>query len=138
MGSSPKGSFGGVAPGAAPNNKNGPERKADSKLPAAVAFFVMCGLLVEIALNVDSFNAVDGCFRPGDCHHLREVVRGSLAETNLAIAPRVVFFRHQQINLPLLSHKAYRLTVREALLAAGGMFIAVFAELQIAGEIQNL
>ena len=61
---------------------------------------------------------------------MSKVIGSRFAEpARLAIAPRVMLFRHQHIDVPVLRHQADRFTGGDALLAASHMFLAVLAQL---------
>src|SRR5665213_1192623 len=139
MGTRPKGSLGGFAATS--------RSAAGTTSPAALNTRVMetlagrrrpaLRLFAYVALNIDGFDSADGGFSTRYGHDFCEVVSGGFAEADPAVAARIVLFGHQQIDRARFGNETAGLAVSDAFLAAGRMFVAMFAELEIAGKVQD-
>src|SRR3981081_3168703 len=69
---------------------------------------------------------------------MRHVLSGRFAEIAQRAAPGPVLPSHQHVGVPIFRKQADRLAVSEALLAAGTVFFAMLAHLQVTREIDDL
>ena len=95
-------------------------------------------LLLDRALDVEGFDAVDFGEGAVDSHDLSNQFDRLLTELGQSFAARIVFLIHQDVHGSVLRQQADRLAVADALLSAFDVLFAMLADLKIAREINDV
>src|SRR5579864_5432792 len=94
--------------------------------------------LIDEALHVDGVDSTDRSFSASDFYDLGEVLAGGFAQRGLAVAAGIVLFIDQEVDAALFRQKADGLAGVEAFRAAGLVLFPVLAELEVAGDVDDL
>src|SRR5438128_2200509 len=117
------------------------ERTASKKWPAACRRPGLASssfLFLYKSLHVDGVDALHHGLGASDFHDMGEMVGSRLAKLCLAIAARIVLLIHQHVDVAGLGQQTDGLAVVEAFLAARFVFLAMLADLQVTGQIDDL
>ena len=95
-------------------------------------------LFFQESVNVESTEATDSGGGAAHFHDVAGVFDGRFTENAQAIAAGIVLFFHEHIEVTRLRQEADRLARAETFLGAIAVFFTMFADLKIAGKIDNL